>query len=234
MKQTTRILVLAASIFAVVLLLGANTVLAAEVIIENGNVTAIKGMNLVINEDVAIYDVTFVSATAIGVYGENLRTQFLNQDDSVLAMAQVIGTLNANNPVPAGAGPDGTNQFFIGGDEENDTLVAAGAEYIEGLWDKCQAGCTGGVAVLLPVETNTFAVFSPPTALPPPPPGGGEGDIAQINIGGLLKLFALGAPPTDEYCAEQTHYGRVTVDVVNNFLYVCTQSGWKNTRLTSP
>jgi hypothetical protein len=171
MKQKTGIFPLAVSVVAAGLLLSANTTQAVEVILDqNNNVTQITDLNLVINEGVTPVDVTFVSDTGFNIYGGDiLNFQFTNQDDSVAALLQVMDALNANVPVPVGAGPNGTDQFYIGADEENDLIVAAGGENFGGVWDRCETDCVEGVAVLNPLTPFTYAVFGPASG------GGGTG-----------------------------------------------------------
>ena len=190
---------LAAGAFAMALLLDAGTAQATEVVLdENNNVTKVTNLEVVINEGVTVYDVTFVFDTGFNVYGGDiLNFQFANQDDAVVALAQVMDALNANSPVPVGAGPNGTDQFFVGGDEENDLIVAAGGENFDGLWDQCQTDCVAGVAVLNPLAPFTYAVFGPPSG-GGPPPGTNKDDVvvdlgnialwAWMNDAGWLKL----------------------------------------------
>ena len=46
--------------------------------------------------------------------------------------------------------------------------------------------------------------------------------------GGYIKLsLHYGGGPPNLHCADSSHYGRMSVDPVNEGLYICTQSGWK-------
>jgi len=50
--------------------------------------------------------------------------------------------------------------------------------------------------------------------------------------GGYIKMDTTdGNAPSDAECSETAHNGRMVVDDVNNLLYICTASGWKNTQL---
>lgn len=44
--------------------------------------------------------------------------------------------------------------------------------------------------------------------------------------GGFIRTDSNTAPPLDVHCDDPTHVGRMTVDGVNNIIYVCTPTGW--------
>ena len=117
--------------------------------------TKITDLELLIDEGVTLVDVTFVFDTGVAIYGDNLNFQFTNQEDALTSLLQVIDTLNANTTVPVGAGPNGTDQFFVGGDEENDLIGAVGVKR-----HPYSLGCTGQKVVvkLLHPEEDVAAV----------------------------------------------------------------------------
>lgn len=70
--------------------------------------------------------------------------------------------------------------------------------------------------------------FNPATGCTPPVPL-----PTHISIeGGFIKLdVTLGTAPSGVDCDSSSHHGRMIVDDVNDFLYICTQSGWMTTPL---
>jgi len=71
-------------------------------------------------------------------------------------------------------------------------------------------------------------IFNPEYGCRPP--------ASEISInGGFIKLDTTdGNAPLDAYCSETAHNGRMVVDDVDNKLYICTATGWKNTALSPP
>jgi hypothetical protein len=121
-------------------------------------------------EEPTIYDVNFTYGTVTDVYGSDLDFDFPapeNDEDIFLALAAVNSALNEHDPIPVGAGPQGTDQFFIGYKEEDGPIVAAGGETLADVWEPCGTEpCIGldelqtGVAVLNPNNSYTWADFT--------------------------------------------------------------------------
>jgi PKD repeat protein len=87
---------------------------------------------------------------------------FNNEEDAInaLALAQVQDALNTNSPVPVGASSTGTNQYFIGAEEDNGLIAAVGGENKGGVWDKCEISCVVGTTILNPNNQSTYAKFT--------------------------------------------------------------------------
>jgi hypothetical protein len=50
---------------------------------------------------------------------------------------------------------------------------------------------------------------------------------SKLQINGYIQLATTsGNAPSTSDCDENTEYGRMKIDEVNNLLYICTQSGW--------
>ena len=50
---------------------------------------------------------------------------------------------------------------------------------------------------------------------------------SEVQIKGYIQLATTsGNTPSNSDCDEDTEYGRMKVDEVNDLLYICTQSGW--------
>jgi hypothetical protein len=155
------------------LLLAVSTAQAAEVILEGNNVIRIE--DLVVFEDQGgptTYDVHFVYAAATSVYGSGLDFDFNQEEDAFNALKQVMDALNANSPRPVGAGPNGTDQFFIGAEEDDGLVAAVGGENFAGLWDNCDIDCLAGTKILARNTPYTYADFRPAGSNPPPPSSG--------------------------------------------------------------
>ncbi len=142
------------------LVLSASLLLAgaaqAETVIldENDNAIQIKNLEVVLDQGGStIFDVDFVNDTGFNVYGVPLALPF-TEEDAIIVQISVNSALNANNPVPTGAGPLGTNQHFVGGDVDPLTgfIGGIGGEYFtrDGEWDKCDTDCILGVKPLDP------------------------------------------------------------------------------------
>jgi hypothetical protein len=62
----------------------------------------------------------------------------------------------------------------------------------------------------------------------------GDGDVgigttspqSALQVGGYVQLDVLSAAPPATDCDEASELGRMKVDVVNDLLYICTNSGW--------
>jgi hypothetical protein len=92
----------------------------------------------------------------------------------------VQNALNSNSPRPVGAGPNGTAQFFIGAEVEEQSFIAAvGGEYKAGIWDECDIDCIAGTAVLKATDSATYADFSPADSEPPP--------SGEVNLSGTVQ-----------------------------------------------
>jgi PKD repeat protein len=138
---------------------------ASETVIldDNNNVIRIENLEMILDQDGhTVFNVDFVNDTAFDIYGALLDFPF-TEEDSVNAMEQVTDALNTNSPVPPGAGPLGTDQFFIGVDEELGTelILSLGGENFSGIWDQCEIDCVAGVATQNPAAPFTYAVFTP-------------------------------------------------------------------------
>jgi hypothetical protein len=138
---------------------------------EDGNVIGIENLPVLDeNEETTIYDVEFIYDTVTEVYGSDLDFDFPapeNDENIFLALAAVNNALNAHIPTPVGAGPQGTDQFFIGYKQEDGPIVAAGGETVADVWGPCGTDpCIGfdelqtGVAVLSPNDSFTWADFT--------------------------------------------------------------------------
>jgi hypothetical protein len=165
-KATKKVSALAAGAVAMGLFLGASTAQATTVIVD-GNNSVVEIEDLAVTDqfgDVTVYDVDFLTTTALDLYGPDLEPQ-LKDEDAMLARISVTDALNAKNPVPTGAGPDNTDQFFIGAFQEEATMVTVGGEFESrnpDEWDWCRtADCLPfGVKVMLPDESATYADFT--------------------------------------------------------------------------
>jgi PKD repeat protein len=144
------------------LFMSISSVQAADVILDgNNNVTRIQ--NLELRDDQGqpqTYDVDFVFDTGYSVYGSGLEFTFNNEEDAINALAQVQDALNTNSPVPVGASSTGTDQYFIGAEEDDGFIAAVGGENKGGVWDKCTTNCVVGTAILNPNNQSTYAKFT--------------------------------------------------------------------------
>ena len=181
---------LAAGAVAMGLFLGASTAQATTVILEGNSVVRIEDLS-VTNQfgDVTVYDVDFLTTTALSLYGAGLVPQ-LQDEDAMLARISVTDALNTNTPIPTAAGPDNTDQFFIGAFKEETTMVAVGGEFESrnpDEWDWCRVDCLPfGVKVMLPEDVATYADFTVSGTSPIPVPAAvwlfGSGLLGLIGI----------------------------------------------------
>ena len=155
------------------LLLGASTAQAADVITDDdGNVTRIE--NLGVFDDASnitiFYNVDFVYDTAINVYPSG-EYDFFPSENAVVALVAVNVALNAADPIPPGAGPQGSDQFFIGAIDSFGRVVAPGGQRFPDVWGGCEEGsesdCIVDTAILDPDEPFTYAKFTETQDVPP-------------------------------------------------------------------
>jgi hypothetical protein len=169
-------------IYLVVTLAFASSAQGATVILDDSlNVIAIE--NLMVTNQLEVtkaYNVNFVFASSdqiLGV-GNDFNPDFGQEEDAVLARQAAMTALNDNNPTPSGAGPQGTDQFFIGVEYDDSAfpvvvVVSVGAEFfLSGQWDTCATGCIDiagvGIATILASEKATYADFTQVSNVPLP------------------------------------------------------------------
>ena len=221
---------------------------------ENNNVIRIENLEVTLDQGGRRFlDVDFVDDTAFNVYGVALDFPF-STEDTINVHLQVNLALNATNPVPTGAGPLGTNQHFIGADQDPLTglIGAVGGQYIfpvggVGEWDKCDTNCILGVAVQNPADSHTYAVFTladssgnqPPTADANGPHNGTAGaaitfdGMGSSDPDGSIVSYAweFGDGNTGTGVAPSHTYN--AADVYNVTLTVTDDSGATNSDATS-
>jgi hypothetical protein len=166
-------------IYLVVTLAFASSAQGATVILDGDNVISIENL-LVTNqlEETTPYNVDFVFGPSDQIYGvgSDFNPDFGQEEDAVLARQAAMTALNDNNPTPSGAGPQGTDQFFIGVEYDESAIpvvVSVGAEhFLPGQWDTCTTDCIDianvGIATILASEDATYAVFTPVANVPLP------------------------------------------------------------------
>jgi hypothetical protein len=177
------------------LLFGAGMAQAEQVILSGNNVIRIENLEVFTDQGgPELYDVEFIYSTATNVYGSNLNFPFTQEEESANAMKQVLNALNANNPSPKGAGPNGTSQFWLGEDVDKKTgfIGAWGGEYFANtdFWDQCERDCALGAGALGPLENATYLKFTPADGTSPPPSGNVNlsGDVENTSGTGLCAM----------------------------------------------
>jgi hypothetical protein len=148
------------------LLLGASTAQETDVITDDGDVIRIENLPVIDEntEETTFYNVDFVYDTAINVYATG-EFDFPDDETIFFALEAVTDALNANDPIPLGAGPQGSDQFFIGNTLESRLVVAVGGEIFAGVWDQCNKegdnkGCLAGVTAMRDNSYFTWADFT--------------------------------------------------------------------------
>jgi hypothetical protein len=171
LKQTV---LLATLVVTMGLLLGTSAAQAANVITDDaGNVVRIENLEVVdLTSTSTFYNVDFVYDTATNVYGSDLEFDFPIAGNAPLALEAVTDALNGEDPTPPTAGPQGTDQFFIGALKTTvgggGTVVGGlGGEFFENVWNQCETGCILGVAPLDPDNSFTYADFTVSEDAPP-------------------------------------------------------------------
>jgi hypothetical protein len=131
-------------------LLGSGPAPAADVTVDaNGNVTRIENLTVVLQgEDAAVYTVDFLDSTGADVWGTNEdNLDFRDEENLSSALFAILEALNAEVPVPGGAGLSGGDEFWIAGQYDDGFYGVVGGERIGGLWDQCQTDCIASVRV---------------------------------------------------------------------------------------
>jgi hypothetical protein len=165
---------LAFGVATLALLLDTGTAQAVPMVVLDGNdnVIQILGLPVVRQSGVErIYDVDFTVGTWVDVYG-NPPDIHLRDENAPLGLAEVLGTLNDWPTLAQGAGPEGSDQFFIAAFLEEPALISAvGGEFYPSVpdWDRCdnnqaagQADCLLGITVFLTDVVVTWAEFTVP------------------------------------------------------------------------
>ena len=153
------------ALVALLFLLTAVVAQAIPIVALDNNDNVINILNLPIDNQfgmTTIYNVQFLQATALEVYGQALDYD-LNDEDAALALITVLAVLNQNNTLPAGAAPEGSDTFFIGAFTEEIFVVAVGGQRFPGAWEECEFNinrCINGVTVHKPEELLTYAKFT--------------------------------------------------------------------------
>ena len=113
---------------------------ATQVIQQDGNVTRILNLLVITDQKEEVWDVEFVYDTGYNVYGRALNFRWENEENATAALASVAFTLNGAFPVPEGASIVGTDTFFIGVEEVNqsDLIGAVGSERFDEGWGRAE------------------------------------------------------------------------------------------------
>jgi hypothetical protein len=161
------------SLLMAVLLAGANTATAANVILDdNDNVLAVNNLELNLDGDNfdGFYNVEFVTAVGSDIFGTDPADfPFPLSEDRVAATVQLNLALSSASTVPTGAGAIGAERYFVPAAEFNfplppvDMWASGTGQYFDatGTWELCRGDdCVAGVSVLRPADINTFATFS--------------------------------------------------------------------------
>jgi hypothetical protein len=157
MKQMKTFSALAAGSVAIALLLGTSLAQAEEqVCITEQTVTAIKGLEVTLdNLDVIVIDVDFIWTTGFTIYGSNLDNlpfgETTGEEDAFATMSAINQTLSAEQNIPAFAGQDNKNAYYIGAEVETEPDVGAGAtagwsganyQFNVEKWERCEHDLT--------------------------------------------------------------------------------------------
>jgi hypothetical protein len=135
-----------------------------------GATVILEGDNVIRIEDLAVsgifYNVDFVDGTGSDVYGAGYVFDFpgaVPQAGATPAATAVNGALNANSPIPLGAGSQGSERFHIGYKKQvSPVVLAAAGEYKGSEWGLCDGDvtCLLGVASVPTGATVTWATFT--------------------------------------------------------------------------
>jgi hypothetical protein len=135
--------------------------------IQGGNILAIGNLELNFDNDEldGFYNITFVTDTGVGQYGD-ANWDFGLAENGVTALPQIIDAVNAAPGGVTGASATGSDTFFIPLIQVPipffDTVWGAiGAENFDGTWARCETDCLVGVRPLGPTNVNTFARVTP-------------------------------------------------------------------------
>jgi hypothetical protein len=163
---------LAAVTMSGALLAATGTALGADVTVDAfGNVIRIENLEVILTgEDVAIYTVDFLDSTGADVWGPGEDgLDFNNEENVSSALLSVQEALNAEVPIPQGAGSSGAPVFWIAAEYDDGFYGVVGGEIKGGLWDQCDfPGCIASVKVppLLETEQAVLADFTLTTSEP--------------------------------------------------------------------
>lgn len=196
MKQKTGFPALAAGAVAMSLLLGTSTTQAADVELDgNGNVLRVTDLALDLDSDEldGLYDVEFINAAGINIYGSVEGPFDFPPEENGIAIIQLNNALNLNNPTPTGASSAGTPRYYIPAIEYFGLWAAFGGEYFSsvGGWDACETDCLSGIEVVRPDQVVTYARFTPSDGSQPPPPSSGVDLTGDVQDEGGTPLCSL-------------------------------------------
>lgn len=157
-------------VLAIAVLAFAGTATAVTVILDGDNVIRIENLEVQLDQGTVLYNVDFITSSGDNLYGSDPASfDFPLAEDAATAIIQVNNALNLNDPIPNGAGPLGTDQYFIPGLERTRLGITAWGAFggenlgLGGLnaWDACEVDCLGsGIAILFPDEVVTYAKFT--------------------------------------------------------------------------
>ena len=151
---------------------------ATEVITDGNKVIRIENIEIANEFGVTVWDVRFVYGTAFEIYG-GPNGFFKEEETAIFEADEIMDALNLAVPRPTRAGPNGTLQFYIPFDIDEDLTASAGGEYFAGAgaWENCGSDCLLGVAVRPSKKPLTYAVLTPADERPPPPPSDSTVDL---------------------------------------------------------
>jgi hypothetical protein len=174
MKQMKKLSALAAGSVAIALLLGTSLAQAEEqVCITEQTVTAIKGLEVTLeNLDVIVIDVDFIWTTGFTIYGSNLDNlpfgETAGEEDAFATMGAINKTLTAEQNIPAFAGQDNKNAYYIGAEVETEADAGVGAtagfsganyQLNDEKWERCEHDLTDncvGVGSMILAASDHF------------------------------------------------------------------------------